>query len=101
MILKESGPKDDKVLVTFQFPAIVWATSVHLVGDFNRWDPSSLPMTCTANGGSEQWQITLTLDRGKAYQYRYLINGVTWCNDCNADRYVSNPQEGYNSVVQT
>jgi hypothetical protein len=48
-----------------------------------------------------EWQVTLELLRGRQYQYRYLLNGREWCNDCNADQYVANPFGGENSVVET
>ncbi|MDI7274677.1 MAG: isoamylase early set domain-containing protein [Anaerolineae bacterium] len=97
MIRKDPGRTPDVVRVTFELPATVWAESVSLVGDFNGWDPSALPM---ARGRDhESWRITVELQRGREYQFRYLINGTEWCNDWDADRYVPNPYGGDNSVV--
>lgn len=96
MILRE--PQGDKVRVTFRLPSTIWAESVHLVGDFNDWSRTSHPLQRTHDG---DWEITLELDRGKTYQFRYLVNKTDWQNDWNADRYVSNPFGGENSVIET
>jgi 1,4-alpha-glucan branching enzyme len=97
MIRKEPGPAPNVVRVTFELPPTVWAESVNLVGDFNNWSPTSLPMNRGRNDDS--WRLTLDLQRGREYQFRYLVNGTEWCNDWDADRYVANPFGGDNSVV--
>ncbi len=96
MILRE--PQGDKVRVTFRLPSTIWAESVHLVGDFNDWSRTSHPLQRTRDG---EWEISLVLDQGKSYQFRYLVNCSDWQNDWNADRYVSNPFGGENSVIET
>jgi 1,4-alpha-glucan branching enzyme len=99
MLVKQEGREPHTVLVTFQFPASIWLDSIYLVGDFNNWDRHSLPLKRSLH--NPYWQITLVLPRGRSYQFRYLIDGTTWCNDCSADRYLPNPYGGYNSVVDT
>jgi 1,4-alpha-glucan branching enzyme len=96
MIMKESG-RFGKVRVTFSMPAGIWADTIHLVGDFNNWDKSSTPLRLN----DISWSVSLDLDPGKAYQYRYLINGADWYNDWRADRYEPNELGGDNSVVVT
>ncbi len=96
MILRE--PQADKIRVTFRLPSTIWAESVHLVGDFNDWSRTSHPLQRTRDG---EWEISLLLDQGRAYQFRYLVNRSDWQNDWNADRYVSNPFGGENSVIET
>lgn len=73
--------------VTFQLPkeATASAKKVHLVGDFNSWDTSSTPMKKHKDG---IFRVTLSLEKGRDYQYRYLIDGKTWENDWCADKYV-------------
>ena len=100
MITKRPGTRPDTVFVTFEFPGVIWAESVHLVGDFNQWDYHSLPMSHSPREGPN-WRIELELERGRDYQYLYLLNNITFCNDCNADEYMPNPYQGYNSVVRT
>ncbi|MCD6301942.1 MAG: isoamylase early set domain-containing protein [Anaerolineae bacterium] len=96
MILREK--QGTKVRVTFRLPSTIWADSVHLVGDFNDWSRTSHPLRHTRDG---EWEISMDLEEGKTYQFRYLVNGSDWQNDWNADRYVSNPFGGENSVIDT
>jgi 1,4-alpha-glucan branching enzyme len=63
---------DGNVIVPFEMPAAVWAEHIHVVGDFNRWDRGSLPVRRTREGN---WKIDLELDAGRAYRFRYLIDG--------------------------
>ena len=98
MIIKSRTACSGKVTITFQLPETIWAETVHLVGDFNDWSRRSHPLSRTSNG---QWTLSIDLPEGNAYQFRYLIDGTHWQNDWNADRYVSNPFGGDNSVIET
>ena len=99
MIHKSPSGDPSTMLVRFELPAAIWADSVHLVGDFNGWNERSLPMMRDRSDGT--WYIILQLERGQEYQFRYLVNCSEWHNDWNADRYVTNPYGGTNSVVST
>ncbi len=94
MITKRPGP-GGVVRVTFAMPGVIWADSIHLVGDFNGWDERATPLRQTEHG----WMVTLELEAGRAYQYRYLINATEWRNDWQADTYAPNQFGGDNSVV--
>ena len=48
------------------------AAKVTIVGDFNHWSPTALPMTRSADGRT--WQIDVKLPEGR-YNYAYLIDG--------------------------
>lgn len=96
MITKVPGSWS-KVRVTFSMPAAIWADTIHLVGDFNNWSSTSTPLRLSDNC----WSVTLELEAGYSYQYRYLINGTEWYNDWQADRYAPNEHGGDNSVVIT
>jgi 1,4-alpha-glucan branching enzyme len=86
-----------KVTFTLSKEAVKGAKTVHLVGEFNGWDPNAAPMKRMAGGS---FQISLTIESGRAYQFRYLIDGRTWENDWAADRYVpSSFGADENSVV--
>src|SRR6266498_309547 len=98
MVHKQVLP-NGKVSVTFEMPASIWADSIHLVGDFNQWNTQSHPMRQRHSDGV--WHITLILDAGREYQYRYLVNGTEWQNDWQADRYTPNPYSSDNSVLNT
>lgn len=82
--------------VTFYAPAAIDAETVHLVGDFNGWDENATPMERLKDG---RFKVTLNLEVGKEYQFRYLINKTEWNNDWEADKYVPNPFSGDNSVA--
>jgi len=85
--------------VTFRLPkeAAQGAETADLVGDFNDWDAST-PMRKLKDGA---FTVTLDLEAGRAYQFRYLVDGTKWENDRQADRYVPSPYPGAeNSVVE-
>ncbi|HVO42105.1 MAG TPA: isoamylase early set domain-containing protein [Aggregatilineales bacterium] len=89
-----------KCQVTFELPkgATQGADSVQLVGDFNDWDEKATPME---KKRGNRFVVTLDLKLNHEYQYRYLVNRKDWHNDWEADKYVSNPFSGDNSVVST
>ncbi len=84
--------------VTFYAPDSLQADTVHLVGDFNNWSETDTPMKQLKDG---RFSVTLDLETGREYQFRYLVNGTEWHNDWEADKYVPNPFIGDNSVVST
>jgi len=89
-----------KCKVTFELPEAVAerAEEVHLVGDFNNWDEQATPME---KKRGNRFSVTIDLEPNREYQYRYLINGRSWENDWEADKYVPNPFSGDNSVIST
>jgi hypothetical protein len=42
---------------------------------------------------------SLSLERGREYQFRYLLDGDRWENDWQADKYLRNAFGSDNSVV--
>jgi len=72
------------------------AESVNLAGDFNKWDTKSIPMKKLKGG---EYAVTLALQKGKEYQFKYLIDGDSWINEKEADKYVPNEFQTENSVV--
>jgi 1,4-alpha-glucan branching enzyme len=72
------------------------ANKVTVVGDFNGWDRESTPMKRLKNG---DFTVTMELEKGRDYHFRYLIDGQRWENDWNADRYEPNPHGSDDSVV--
>lgn len=85
--------------VVFGIPAEIahGADVVCLVGDFNNWNQTATPMKKLKNGS---FSITIDLETGREYQFRYLIGGKYWENAWNADKYVSTPfGDNYNSVI--
>ena len=77
----------------------VWAPNakrVSVVGDFNDWDQSATPMTRRKNGSLA---ASVSLEPGRTYRFRYLLDDGRWGNDWDADDYVANDFGGEDSVV--
>lgn len=73
------------------------ALTAHVVGEFNGWDTKATPMKKLKNG---VFTVTIDLEQGREYQFRYLIDETKWENASNADRYALTPYEDCsNSVV--
>lgn len=96
MVKTEAARRKGFVKVTFSLPHAEAAT-VHVMGDFNDWRPAHA-MSRTEDGG---WWLTAELERGREYQYRYLLDGTVWVNDPDAEQSVANPHGGENSVLAT
>jgi len=84
--------------VTFFLPkeAAPEAESVFILGDFNNWAPDANPLMRLDEG---DFTITLELETGRAYRFRYMIDGWKYENDWFADRYEPNPYGGEDSIV--
>jgi len=85
--------------VTFRLPREAAAGVDHacLVGEFNDWNPAATSMQKLKSG---DFKVTMDLDVGREYQYRYLLDGQIWANDEAADRYVpAGVPDADNSVV--
>ena len=99
MSLKKQYLKSKAVCkVTFTLPkeAAGAAKTAHVVGDFNDWNVRANVMKKLRDG---TLTATITLERGREYQFRYLLDGAIWENDWNADKYVQNSFGSENSVV--
>ena len=87
--------------VTFELPkaAVAGAKQVCVIGDFNDWrEEAGIPLKRQKDG---RFAVTLELGVGRAYRFRYLIDGQRWENDWAADRYETAKIGGAeNSVVQ-
>lgn len=71
------------------------AKSIVLVGDFNLWKIGETPMKKTKG----VWSVSLDLETGKNYQFRYLIDGNIWENDPESDGYINSGLGSENSVL--
>ena len=70
------------------------AQTVAVVGTFNGWDPSRMPLR---NEGGGVWRVLVQLNPGR-YEYRYVVDGQ-WQEDPAAKEFAPNPFGGRNSVV--
>jgi len=82
--------------VVFNLPAEVQADRVMLCGEFNQWSEED---TRLDRGPDGSWRVTVALEPGRSYRYRYLLDGERWENDWQADSYQPNPYGGADSVV--
>ena len=85
--------------VTFKIPAEVGnlAQTATIVGDFNNWSFTTNPMKRLKAGA---FTTTLDLEKGKAYQFRYVLDNNKWENDTEADKFVPSPcGDSENSVI--
>jgi hypothetical protein len=73
--------------VTFVLSAEVVADASNglLLGEFNNWDIENGFSLKKSKDGS--MKATLSLEGGRSYQYRYLLEGGRWENDHNAHGY--------------
>ena len=83
--------------VKFSLPKDVEAESAYLLGEFNDWNETATPMKKLKGGG---FTATISLQPGRAYRFRYLLDGIRWENDWEADRYVINEFGTEDSVVE-
>jgi len=61
------------------------AERVNLAGEFNNWDTKSIPMKKIRNG---DFAVSIDLEKGREYHFKYVIDGHTWINEPNADKHV-------------
>lgn len=71
------------------------AREVHLVGTFNDWHPTTLPMI---DMGLGRWEKEVLLPPG-VYEYLFVADG-RWIPDPNAAETAPNPYGGVNSVLR-
>ena len=86
-----------KVTFSLSPETVSGAKSVALVGEFNDWNAEAAPLKKQKDGS---YKATVELPVGSEYQFRYLIDGQTWCNDDTADKFVqSGVSSDDNSVI--
>jgi 1,4-alpha-glucan branching enzyme len=85
-----------KARVTFTVDPRVDARTSAVCGEWNDWSADADIMRREAEGG---FSLTVDLDAGRAYRFRYLLDGQRWDNDWAADAYVPNGFGGEDSVV--
>lgn len=96
-MLKKNYSKTGKVCrVTFKYNNSENSENALLVGDFNDWSLKENPMKKLKDGS---FSVTLSLQAGNSYQFRYMFDGNTWVNDVEADSYAPNKYGEENSVI--
>jgi hypothetical protein len=94
---KAAAPAAKTSKVTFVLPkeAVENAETVAVLGDFNNWQ-NGVSLTKQKDGS---FKTAVELEKGRSYEYRFLINGEKWENDWSAEAYAPTPFGTYNSVV--
>ena len=82
--------------VTFTLDPGVGAQTAAVCGEWNDWSAGADVMHRDAEGG---FSLTVALDAGRAYRFRYLLDDQRWENDWAADAYLPNSFGGDDSVV--
>ena len=83
------------VCARFSLLNVVGAQQIHIVGEFNSWSRTATPMRREGDGFAAE----VILGAGRAYRFRYLLDGERWQNDWAADGYVPNEFGGDDSVL--
>jgi hypothetical protein len=94
-MIKSRGA-EGKAGVTFTVDPAVGAQMAAICGDWNDWSADADIMRRDAQGG---FSLTVDLEPGRTYRFRYLLDGERWDNDWAADAYVRNSFGGDDSVV--
>ena len=96
MLKKNYTKKGQICRVTFKDPNEENYKTAVLVGDFNNWNIKACPMK-RLKGGS--FSVTVSLEAGHSYRFRYVLDGDTWVNDHDADSYIANEHGSDDSIV--
>ena len=96
MLIKNYSKSGKICRVTFKYNNPDNFERSKIVGEFNGWSLQKNPMKKLKNG---DFSITLSLQAGNSYQFRYLLDEITWANDKEADSYIPNQYGEENSVV--
>ena len=96
--VKKQYLKSGSCKVTFILPkeSAPDAETVNIVGEFNDWNKEATTMKKLKNG---DFSVSIELQPGRKYRYKYLINGEVWENDKSADEYERNEYGTEDSVV--
>ncbi len=96
MVTKVFTQSGNKCRVTFLVPPDIRARTASLCADFNGWSTRSHPMDRHPDGS---FSLTVELESGKDYCFRYFVDGYCWFNDEAADGYVNNQFDNLESVI--
>lgn len=55
-----------------------------LAADFNGWQPEKTPMKALKSG---DFTVSVDLDKGHEYQFRYVVDEGIWITDDAAEKY--------------
>jgi hypothetical protein len=94
-MIKSRGARG-RASVTFTLDPRVGADRAAVCGDWNGWSGDTDVMRREGDGG---FSLAIELEPGRAYRFRYLLDGYRWENDWAADAYVPNEFGADDSLV--
>lgn len=97
MIKKQTVKSRNVTKITFELPADLEGDAVHLLADFNDWNP--VEFKHQKNG---KWKLVQEVEPGQSYQFRYRVqhgDHQHFMNDPEADGTVANDQGTENAVI--
>lgn len=97
MITKSYAKNGKTCKVTFKVAAELAAEKGAVMGDFNDWNEETHPLVKRKDGSLS---ATISLDAGKEYHFRYLLDGQTWLNDEAPDGFKPNRYGGQDCLLQ-
>lgn len=97
MAIKKKNLKTKPISkVTFSYDAPE-ASEVTLVGDFNKWGATSIPLKKLKAG---TFKVVVDLEIGKSYEYKYLVDGE-YINDQEPESLIFNQYaNAENSLIE-
>lgn len=97
-MIKKAADKNDKVKVTFSMPYSEGQPLLSVVGDFNDWQPGATKLVKRNNGTCS---VSIALDAGQRFLFRYYGEDGVWINDETADAYEVSEYGSDNCVLLT
>lgn len=97
MITKSYAKNGKTCKVTFKVLAALATDKGAVMGDFNDWNEEANPMKKAKDGS---FSATVSLEAGKEYHFRYLLDGKNWMNDEAPDGFTPNRYGGQDCVLQ-
>ena len=97
-MIKKAADKNDKVKVTFSMPYSEGQPLLSVVGDFNDWQPGATKLVKRNNGTCS---VSISLDAGQRFRFRYYGEDGVWINDETADAYEVSEHGSDNCVLLT
>lgn len=97
-MIKKSADKNGKVKVMFSLPYAEGQAPVSVVGDFNQWSQTSHKLAKRNNGTCS---VSVVLEPGQRYRFRYYSEDGRWFNDEAADGYETSEHASENCILLT
>ena len=98
MLKRQEVKGSNKIKVTFIVPNDPDQGRVFVVGDFNDWQVGADLLIKRSN---DTRSVSVVLEPGQRYAFRYCTEDGAWFNDDGADAYEANDLGADNCIVAT